>query len=322
MAATCCCSIQQPHYQWEPKHRPAGCLNSAISADSHTHQTTTAAAAAACSSVGLDMLPSSALENVLCLLDLNSLICAASSCKTLYKAAQSERIWKQLFQQQWGSVMFPTNKYGTHRCSSSSGRTQPAANSNSSKHWPAGGTAAAAGVSRAATVTAGLPQQDLASAAASGSQPRSAATGVTSTNTGACISNGSSDASFISRWTGSSVSYSRADAAAAAGAVGLKAGRQSAAAGQSSSQHDKSSSCSIAGHACCCRGCTALPATAPAGSWRQQYKKQYTYQAVRKCPKCGAATVVPIVYGFPSAPLLAGMSQKRLLLGGDHLIER
>jgi len=30
---------------------------------------------------------------------------------------------------------------------------------------------------------------------------------------------------------------------------------------------------------------------------------------------------VPIVYGFPSAALLQGMAVKRLVLGGDHLIE-
>jgi hypothetical protein len=70
-----------------------------------------------------------------------------------------------------------------------------------------------------------------------------------------------------------------------------------------------------------CSSCTALPGSAPSGSWRLQYKQQHSYQAVRRCPKCGDATVVPIVYGFPSGPLLAGMGLKRLVLGGDHLIE-
>jgi hypothetical protein len=63
------------------------------------------------------------------------------------------------------------------------------------------------------------------------------------------------------------------------------------------------------------------PTSAPCGSWQRQFRQQYRYAASRLCPHCGASTIVPIVYGFPSAPLLSGMAAKRLVLGGDHLIE-
>ncbi|KAG2432068.1 hypothetical protein HXX76_008995 [Chlamydomonas incerta] len=40
-----------------------------------------------------------------------------------------------------------------------------------------------------------------------------------------------------------------------------------------------------------------------------------------RCPRCGSTALLPILYGFPSAKLLEGMRSKRLILGGDHLIE-
>eukprot|EP00877_Chromochloris_zofingiensis_P008437 jgi/Chrzof1/3847/Cz13g11010.t1 len=59
----------------------------------------------------------------------------------------------------------------------------------------------------------------------------------------------------------------------------------------------------------------------PGRYWHQLYKQQHNYQTTRLCPRCGVCSVVPIVYGFPSAQLLAGMQGGRLMLGGDHLIE-
>jgi hypothetical protein len=64
-----------------------------------------------------------------------------------------------------------------------------------------------------------------------------------------------------------------------------------------------------------------LPLAAPCGSWQRQFKQQYSYQVLRLCPRCGSSSIIPIVYGFPSTGLLAGMQAKRLVLGGDHLIE-
>lgn len=69
------------------------------------------------------------------------------------------------------------------------------------------------------------------------------------------------------------------------------------------------------------RAAEQLPSVAPCGSWQRQFKQQYAYQASRLCPKCGVSSIVPIVYGFPSPGLLSGMAVKRLVLGGDHLIE-
>mmetsp|Transcript_19251 Transcript_19251/g.41609 ORF Transcript_19251/g.41609 Transcript_19251/m.41609 type:complete len:174 (+) Transcript_19251:1442-1963(+) len=55
--------------------------------------------------------------------------------------------------------------------------------------------------------------------------------------------------------------------------------------------------------------------------WRASYTRQAAYMWAMMCPRCGGGRVVPIVYGFPSPKLLEGMRSKRLILGGDHLIE-
>lgn len=55
--------------------------------------------------------------------------------------------------------------------------------------------------------------------------------------------------------------------------------------------------------------------------WRERYRVQLEYQLSMRCPTCGGSKLVPIVYGFPSPPLLAGMRHHKLILGGDHLIE-
>ena len=52
----------------------------------------------------------------------------------------------------------------------------------------------------------------------------------------------------------------------------------------------------------------------------------YRYQSLfvyhMSCPVCGEERgLVPIVYGFPSAPLMEMRRNKRCILGGDHLIE-
>jgi hypothetical protein len=41
-----------------------------------------------------------------------------------------------------------------------------------------------------------------------------------------------------------------------------------------------------------------------------------------RCPRCGAArAVVPVAFGFPSKALMASMEQRRMILGGDHLLD-
>lgn len=295
-----------------------------------THDSSTAdlPGTATASPANLSSLPGNALEIVLTLLDLQSLLSAGSSCKTLYKAAQSERIWKQLFRQRWGPVIFPTSRHSSDWCACAASNQQAAAKQAKAISSPAGpsnsrGMAAPARVvqqqanARAAAGTAQVHQFGAAGGAEVGS-------------------------SFISRWTGSSMSHSAASycpgPASAAGPAGAQTAVHAAAAldtqPRTSAGSNLSASCRCLVHndpeasgmkhssTCSCSSCAALPAAAPAGTWRQQYKLQHSYAAVRKCPKCGAAAVVPIVYGFPSAPLLAGMAQKRLLLGGDHLIDR
>ncbi|KAG1658762.1 hypothetical protein FOA52_001304 [Chlamydomonas sp. UWO 241] len=58
------------------------------------------------------------------------------------------------------------------------------------------------------------------------------------------------------------------------------------------------------------------------GRWQSLYRRQAQAVWQMACPRCGtSASVVPVVYGFPSPRLLQGMKSRRLILGGDHLIE-
>lgn len=55
--------------------------------------------------------------------------------------------------------------------------------------------------------------------------------------------------------------------------------------------------------------------------WRVLYQGQAQMVHAMRCPRCGERRIVPILYGFPSTPLLSARQAKRLILGGDHLIE-
>lgn len=115
--------------------------------------------------------------------------------------------------------------------------------------------------------------------------------------------------SSCGRPAGSSGSCGVSEAAAAGGSSPARQPVPAFAAGESA-QHAGGSS-----------GPDRPPA---AGSWQAQFKRQYAYQRERRCVKCGAAgAIVPILYGFPSVQLLAGMEAqpRRLVLGGDHLID-
>jgi hypothetical protein len=66
----------------------------------------------------------------------------------------------------------------------------------------------------------------------------------------------------------------------------------------------------------------AAAAAAAAGpSWRSRYRQQLGYEQQRLCPKCGSARLLPLLYGFPSPLLLAGVAGGRLVLAGDHLMD-
>lgn len=307
--------------------------------------TTEPAAGAVSSHLDLCSLPANALEAVLSHLDLSSLLSAACSCRALCRAAQAERIWQSLFQQRWGSVMFPINRYSSSRSGGSGSRGSHATPPGTGSANSGAGTASTAAKAVAALSASGVAEVDAVAAGAAGSctvaerppvpafrpdegQSRTAVTATvvaghapasTSQGTAATAVVGplqpghelessrrsSSDASgsFISRWTGSHLPAKSVKAN-----TGMCSSSSSSGTCACHKQQLPSSQ-------------TQLPAAAPAGSWRVQYKQQHSYQAVRRCPKCGDATVVPIVYGFPSAPLLSGMSVQRLVLGGDHLIE-
>ncbi|GIL82385.1 hypothetical protein Vretimale_11837 [Volvox reticuliferus] len=56
-------------------------------------------------------------------------------------------------------------------------------------------------------------------------------------------------------------------------------------------------------------------------AFRSLYQRQMCFLNSLRCPRCGGGAIVPIVYGFPSPKLMEGMRERRLILGGDHLIE-
>lgn len=60
----------------------------------------------------------------------------------------------------------------------------------------------------------------------------------------------------------------------------------------------------------------SLAAAAPPGarSWRLLFKRQHSYITRRLCPRCGQSDLLPVVYGYPSALLMQGMEEGRLLL--------
>uniref|UniRef100_A0A383V607 F-box domain-containing protein n=1 Tax=Tetradesmus obliquus TaxID=3088 RepID=A0A383V607_TETOB len=346
---TCCCSA-------DATGAPADAPSSAAAA----------AAAAASPAVQLDALPGSVLECVLSYLELPCLLHAAASCKALHRAAQSEQLWRQLFLQRWGAVLFPTSKHSCRVISSrgAAGRAAVGRDAGYGVRGPidarSAGAAAAAAAAAAegvhgadGTGSSGRQQSTTAAAAArlgdvvkAGS---STAGRLASRHAPACSS--SNSAAFVSRWTGSCLAGPaplRAVGGASSSSGPLHAlpslllpnqqqqqqqqqhqqlAAQPAAAGtrcSSSQQAATAANSTGAGRRSCgcpCGSPAVLPAAAPSGSWRLQYKQQHSYQSVRRCPKCGEATVVPIVYGFPSGPLLAGMGLKRLVLGGDHLID-
>lgn len=275
--------------------------------------------AAAPNALTLQSLPASVLDSVLALLDLQSLVCAANSCRALYKTAQSDSIWRRLFGQRWGSVIFPISKYGKSRDCSNTGSQQVAAQETANT-WR---TAAAAG--QVQTHRADAHSADVLHDGRLGTKtaaPANAGTAAAGANPGSAGSN--SNPAFVSRWTGSSTfpdlnTDSCALERAPAAEISTVAAKSSGS-GAGRSQHVSHSK--IEHNTCSCSSCACVPAVARCGSWQFQYKQQHSYQAARKCPMCGAATVVPVVYGFPSGPLLAGMAKKRLLLGGDHLIDR
>ena len=55
--------------------------------------------------------------------------------------------------------------------------------------------------------------------------------------------------------------------------------------------------------------------------WRSRYRDQAVFVRAMRCPRCGDHGLVPILYGFPSPPLMEARKARKMILGGDHLIE-
>ena len=55
--------------------------------------------------------------------------------------------------------------------------------------------------------------------------------------------------------------------------------------------------------------------------WRSRYRDQALFVRAMQCPRCGLHGLVPILYGFPSPPLMEARKARKMILGGDHLIE-
>lgn len=74
-----------------------------------------------------------------------------------------------------------------------------------------------------------------------------------------------------------------------------------------------------------CASCTSSGISTLASASQQygchSYIQQHRFEQEMRCPRCGLAKIVPIVYGYPSPHLLLGMRSKRLMLGGDHLVD-
>lgn len=89
-------------------------------------------------------------------------------------------------------------------------------------------------------------------------------------------------------------------ASSSAGAVDASCAGGSLAGG-SRAQAACSSSASGSGASGSANGSTAAE---QAPSWRQRFVTQHSYVTQRVCPRCGDSPLLPVVYGFPSAPLM------------------
>ena len=68
---------------------------------------------------------------------------------------------------------------------------------------------------------------------------------------------------------------------------------------------------------------TSIPrGYAPQYTWKRLAWKTVAFVCSFSCPECQSIeSVIPILYGFPAAKLVQCMRQKRLHLGGDHIID-
>lgn len=56
-------------------------------------------------------------------------------------------------------------------------------------------------------------------------------------------------------------------------------------------------------------------------NWNAGYRRRAALERRMTCPECLSSKVLPVVYGFPSPPLVAALKKSRVLLGGDYLVE-
>jgi hypothetical protein len=56
--------------------------------------------------------------------------------------------------------------------------------------------------------------------------------------------------------------------------------------------------------------------------WRSAYSVRSVALGAMRCPSCSASPLIPIVFGYPSSPLVSLQRAGRVLLGGDYLLDR
>lgn len=70
--------------------------------------------------------------------------------------------------------------------------------------------------------------------------------------------------------------------------------------------------------------CPAVPDhhVAAPPCWRAAYSVRSVALGGMRCPSCAASPLIPIVFGYPSPPLVSLQRAGRVLLGGDYLLDR
>eukprot|EP00884_Botryococcus_braunii_P014341 jgi/Botrbrau1/22908/Bobra.0065s0060.1 len=70
-----------------------------------------------------------------------------------------------------------------------------------------------------------------------------------------------------------------------------------------------------------CAQAAREPGSKPAPvAWREAYILRHTAERRMQCPTCVEGRITPVLYGFPSDELIAGMKSWRLMLGGDYMM--
>ncbi|GFR45004.1 hypothetical protein Agub_g6314 [Astrephomene gubernaculifera] len=300
----------------------------------------------------LDGLPVSLLEAVCRRLEDHRDVCAAAmTCRALAAAASSDALWRRLFRSRWGDTVFPTEPHRAAAAGAAGGgqlglgqqqpQQQPLLQAAPRSAMPpppaaageqqAGGSlpsgsglvSGAEGAEEGeALVAAGREQQQplpLQHPAAAAAAAAAAAGGVTAAE----ATPGSPQAALRFEQLGASSGLPTAPVTREGGAAAAAAGKDTTTdAGGGHASNSNTTTNNNNGFGSNTGAASNAAGTTPStSSYRQRYRQQLSYLTHLRCPRCGAADIVPIVYGFPSPALLEGMRRRRLILGGDHLIE-